>query len=244
MGVNLAITADKIKMGGVKYDGFLYSLSDNTQKMSISDSKNGELLLSIAKDKSNYNYLVQMDKFYVPGKIFNIKSPVNLFKTVITGEAELKTFGITAYDIRRNMTGIVDASFDGGVLTGLGTDEFYLNVNHYGKMDAENALHKALGGGETNVKEMQITGEYNGGDFRTTKPFMLSAKYTDITGNFEIKNDLPSIRANIILRGTSAVPKPISLMINEKGRDYSLSEILPNIDLDYMRQFIANHKRF
>jgi hypothetical protein len=244
-GINVAVAADQIKLGGTKYDGFVYSLAGNTQKMSISDSENGDMLLSVSKNKSEYKYLVQLNKFFVPGNLFSEKSPVNINGTTVTAQAEISSFGMTAYDIRRNQNGIVDISLDGGVFVGLGTDGFYANVNNYGRMDTENALNMALGkNGQTAIKEMQITGEYNGGDFTTTKPFFLTAKYTDITGNFDIKNDAISIRANITLRGTSPVPKPIKIAIDGRGRDYSLSDILPNIDLDYLREFVATHKKF
>jgi hypothetical protein len=243
-GADITLTADNIKMAGQDYAGFIYSLSPATQKFSITDSENGSMVASIAKDKSKYKYILQLNKFYVAGGAFGAMSPVNLRGSTITAEAELESFGITAYDIRRNMAGFVTAAFDGGVMSGIGTDNFYNNVNSMGRMDAENALAAALAGGETRVKEMQISGEYSGGDFRTTKPFFLAARHTDITGNLSIKNDAVSIRANLMLRGTAPVPKPIALRIDGKGRSYSLSEILPGLDLDYLREFVATHRKF
>ncbi|MDR2269114.1 MAG: AsmA family protein [Rickettsiales bacterium] len=243
-GANAAITADGVKLNGATYGGFIYSLDSGGQKMSISDSENGHLLLSVSKNKSKYKYLIQMNKFFVPGLLFGNDSPVNIENTTITAEAELDSHGLTAYDIRRNMTGIIDVSFDGGILVGLGTDVFYNNVNNYGRLDTENALRVALDGGGTAIKEMQITGEYSGGDFRTTRPFYLAARHTDITGNLTIKNDSAAIRANITLRGTSPIPKPIALSIIGTKREYSLSEILPDIDLDYLREFVRTHKKF
>lgn len=243
-GANVAITADVIKVNGAAYKGFVYSLDSAGQQMSISDSENGGMLLSISKNRSAYKYLVQMNKFFVAGKAFGGIAPVDIEGTTVTAEAEIDTFGLTAYDIRRNMTGMIDASFDGGILTGLGTDKFYDNVNSYGRLDTENALRAALDGGRTEIKEMQISGEYNGGDFRTVKPFLLAARHTDVTGNLSIKSGVPAIRANIVLRGTSPIPKPVTLTVNSDGRDYSLSEIMANIDLDYLREFVRTHKKF
>jgi hypothetical protein len=243
-GADVAITADEVKLNGTVYSGFVYSLAGPSQKMSISDSENGRLLLSITKDRSKYAYLAQMSKFFVAGKVFGKASPLNMENTTITAEASMESYGLTAYDIRRNMAGIIDAAFDGGVLTGLGTDDFYNSANRIGKADADQALNAALGGGRTDVKEMQVTGEYQGGDFRTTKPFLLTARHVDATGNIQIKNDQAAIRANLILRGTSPVPKPVALYINGRGRSYSLSEILRDLDLDYLREFVAAHMKF
>ncbi|MDR1071474.1 MAG: hypothetical protein LBL21_02440 [Rickettsiales bacterium] len=243
-GTNLSITADAIILNGAAYKGFIYSLDNASQKMSISDSERGRLLLSVSKDKSRYKYLIQLNKFFVQGKLFGEGMPVNLEKTTVTAQAELESMGLTAYDVRRNMTGIVDASLDGGTLSGLGTDGFYDNANRYGKSDTEDALRRALEAGETEVKEIEITGEYSGGDFRTTKPFLLTARHTDVTGNLSIKNDSVRIRANITLRGTSPIPKPLALTIENGEREYSLSDILPDIDLDYLREFVRTHKKF
>ncbi|MDR3208536.1 MAG: hypothetical protein LBT45_01660 [Rickettsiales bacterium] len=243
-GTNLSISADAVKLNGAEYKGFIYSLDGAGQKMSISDSEHGKLLLSVSKDKSKYKYLIQMNRFFVPGRLFDGDLPINLEKTTVTAQAELESTGLTAYDIRRNMTGIVDASLDGGILSGFGTDDFYSNANRYGKTDTENALHGALSSGLTEVKEMQITGEYSGGDFRTTKPFLLTARHTDITGNLSIKNDSVLIRANIVLRGTSPIPRPLALTIENGAREYSLSDILPDIDLDYLREFVRTHRKF
>ncbi|MDR2770095.1 MAG: AsmA family protein [Rickettsiales bacterium] len=240
----LAVTADKVKLNDSTYAGFLYSLGGGVQNLSISDSQNGRMVLSVEKDKSKYRYLVQLAGFLVRGKLFGVGSQINIENTTVTAEAELESFGLTAHDIRRNMAGMIEASFDGGIIFGLGTDGFYDNANKYGKLDAEDALSKALGSGKTAIKEMRITGEYAGGDFRTSKPFLLTVRHGDITGNFSIKSDLPVIRANILLRGTSPAPKPVALTIDHKGRIYSLSDILRDLDLDYLREFVRSHDRF
>jgi hypothetical protein len=46
------------------------------------------------------------------------------------------------------------------------------------------------------------------------------------------------------MRGTSPAPRAISLAIDQGGRDYSLSEILRDLDLDYLREFVATHRKF
>ena len=243
-GTDIAITADKIKYRDTVYDGFVYSLLGNSQNASISDSKNGGLVFSVSRDKNNYHYLIQLNKFFAPGFLFSRKSSLNISGTTVTAQAELDSFGLTAYDIRRNMSGIIDASLDGGIFYGIGTDNFYNNVNSYSQLDEEDALTNALDGGQSMIKEMEITGEYSGGDFTTTKPFLLTLRHTDITGNFRVKNDIVQIRSNITLRGTNPVPKPIAIRIEKGKRDYSIADILPNIDLDYLREFVANHKKF
>jgi hypothetical protein len=244
LGVGLSIVADVIRLNGAEYKTFIYSLDNVSQKMSVSDSERGRMLLSVSKNKSKYKYLIQLNKFFVPGKLFDAGQPFNLEKTTITAQAELESMGLTAYDVRRNMSGIIDASLDGGILSGFGTDNFYDNANKYGKLDTEDALRGALSGGMTNIKEIEITGEYSGGDFRTIKPFLLTVRHADITGNLSVKNDSVLIRANIILRGTSPIPKPLSLTVENGERDYSLSDILPDVDLDYLREFVRTHKKF
>ena len=243
-GANVVVSADGIKLNGVVYNGFMYALDGGGQKMSVSDSENGKLLLTVSKERSKYKYLVQSNKFFVPGKLFDEAAPVNVEGAAITAQAELESFGLTAADIRRNMAGMIDASIDGGFLHGLGTDAFYDNANRYEKRDTEKALAAALGGGRTAIRELIVTGEYNGGDFKTTRPFLLGARHTDVTGNLSIDNEGVRIRANIILRGTGALPKPIALSIANGKRDYAMSEILPAVDLDYLREFTSTHKRF
>lgn len=240
----IAINAENIKIGSSSYQGFIYYMDGARQYMSITDSENGKLLLTISKDMMKYKYLLQADKFFVSGNLFAEKSPLNIEGATITARAELESFGITAYDIRRNMAGPMDVSIDGGFLIGLGTDKFYDNANRIEKRDAENAIHATLMSGHTAIKEMSITGEYSGGDFHTTRPFMMTARHTDITGNFAIRDAGLWIMANIILRGTNAIPKPITLGIRDNMREYSISDILPNIDLDYLREFTSTHGKF
>jgi hypothetical protein len=243
-GADLVLTANRIKFAGAAYDGFMYALNGGSQKMSVSDSKNGKLLLTVSKSGARYRYLVQMDKFFIPGKMFADSAPVNIEGATVTAQAELESRGVTAADLRRNMTGMVDAAMDGGFLIGLGTDAFYDNANRYEKRDAEPAVARALSGGRTAIKELSVTGEYSGGDFRTLRPFLMTARHTDATGHLSILNNAARIRANVVLRGTNPLPRPIALDISDGRRDYAISDILQNIDLEYLREFIRTRDKF
>jgi len=243
-GTNLAITADKITLMGATYAGFVYSLNSESQKMSVGDSGSGSLLLTISKNRSRYRYLVQSNRFFVKGELFSASSPVNVRGATVTARGEMESYGQTRYDIWRNMSGTVEVSLDGGTVIGLGTDGFYANALKMGRSDAENAVRRALSGGETEIKEMEISGEYSGGDFRTTRPFLLTARHTDITGNFKVQGGEASIAANVVMRGTAPVPRPIALTITGAGRNYSLSDIMRNFDMDYLREFATEHRKF
>ena len=243
-GRNISVIAKNVILNGARYNDFIYSVAGDSQRMSVSDSREGSLLVSITKSGMNYRYLIQLRRFFIPGKLMSAASAINIEGATVTAEAALETFGLTAYDIRQNMNGIVDASIDGGMIHGLGTDEFYDNAARVGRQDAEDAVRRALSGGVTRIRELEITGEYTGGDFRTTRPFMLTARHVDMTGNFWIRNNQLSARANIFLRGTSPVPRPVRLDINGGNKSFSMSEIMRGIDLEYLREFIRTHNRF
>ena len=102
-----------------------------------------------------------------------------------------------------------------------------------------------MDGGESKIKTMRIIGDYNNGDFITTKPIELQLRHTDVTGNLEITDGMMSGQIHLILRGTSPDPQPIDLQINPNGtRDYSLSDIMTNFDATYMRDFVRTHNKF
>ena len=244
LGHGVAITADKIILNGAEYKDFVYALSGNTQTMSLSDSGEGNLLVSVSRDRMNFKYLAQLNNFHIPGFLLGAASAVNVKGATVTAQAELATSGLTAYDIRQNMAGILDISIDGGELHGLGTDEFYGNAGRMGRQDSEDAVRRMLMGGISEIKEMQIIGEYTGGDFRTTRPFMLTLRHTDITGNAWIRSGVLSARANIFLRGTALVPRPIALNLDGTARSFSISDIMRGIDLDFLREFISGRTRF
>ncbi|MDR1826177.1 MAG: hypothetical protein LBQ49_00620 [Rickettsiales bacterium] len=242
-GAKLALKAGAVVLNGARYRGVTYYLDEGGQYLSIADADAGKMLIGVSKEKSKYKFLVKLDKFFIP-RMFGETAPVNIEGATVTAEAELESRGLTARDIRKNMTGVIDLSADGGFLIGLGVDAFYDNAARYDKRDVEGAVVKMLSDGRTAIKELSVSGEYNGGDFRTTKPFLLIARHADITGNVSIQNNKAAARANIMLRGTNALPKPIALNISNGRRDWAISEILSDIDLYYLREFASTRGKF
>ena len=171
--------------------------------------------------------------------------PLNIRDTMITAEINMRTFGNTANDLEYNLHGDMDLTFNGGYLIGIGVDDLFASANQINTFNAEYALSYALDGGESKIKTMRIIGDYNNGDFITTKPIELQLRHTDATGNLEITDGMMSGQLHLTLRGTSPVPQPIDLQINPNGtRDYSLSDIMTNFDATYMRDFVRTHNKF
>ena len=92
---------------------------------------------------------------------------------------------------------------------------------------------------------MHISGTYENGDIKTNLPINLSMRHVDASGTFEIVNQEMSAKLNLVLRGTSASPEPIDIIIYPNNvRDFSLSEIMMHFDPEYMRSFILSHDKF
>lgn len=245
VNLNVALSADKLIYGGTEYKNFVYSLHNNTQTVSISDSNRGNLLASIIKDNIKYAINIQLNKFLFDKKLLPESMPLNISNTAITGEIKLNTYGKIAHDIISNLNGTFDASFDGGKLYGLGISEFYASAPTLNTLNAENALFKALTAGVTPIKKMHIIGTYDNGDIKTIEPLSLSMPHADATGIFEIKNKEMTTQLKLVLRGTSPDPQVIDLKIfPNDSRDFSLSEIMIHFDAGYMREFIKNHNQF
>ena len=246
MGVNISLTADALIVNGDEYRNFVYSLKPDTQTYSITDSMRGAALAIITKNKRDYDISLQLAKFRTNGAILGPAMPLNIVDTTITGEAHLHTHGQIAHDIAYNLTGELDMTLTGGTLIGLGIDAFYAsaeNINN--KIDAEYAVARALDGGQTAIKEMQITGKLSGGDFETTSPFTIAMRHADAFGTLKIQDNMMVATMNILMRATSPDPSRIALTIApDGGRRYSLSEIMTNFDPSFMRAFIQTHDRF
>ncbi len=243
--VNIALSANKFIYKNQEYNNFVYSLNNNTQTFSISDSDRGNLLATIKKDNIKYELNIQLNKFVFDEKLLPENMPLNISDTSITAEIKLNTFGKIAHDIIDNLNGTFDASFDGGKLYGLGLAEFYASTQKLTILNIEYALSKALTSGITPIKKMHIVGIYENGNIKNTEPLTLSMPHTDATGIFEMKNNDMTAKLKLILRGTSPSPEPIDLTIYPNdARDFSLSEIMMHFDPEYMREFIKTHNKF
>ncbi len=242
---NVALSADTLIYNNQRYNNFVYSLHKNIQNFSITDSDRGNLLATIKKDNAKYDINIQLNKFALDTKLLPDNMPLNIGNTTITSEIKLKTNGNIAHDIIDNMKGSFDASFDGGILYGLGFDEFYASAPNIKTLNGEQELTKALNGGESELKKLHIIGTYNNGDIKLTAPLTLELRHVDASGTFEITNNHMSAKLNLLLRGTSAGPEPIDLTIYpNKKRDFSLSEIMMHFDPEYMRAFVQTHNKF
>ena len=99
--------------------------------------------------------------------------------------------------------------------------------------------------GELILKNMHIVGEYENGNFISTKPLSISMRHVDGIGTIELENGEMYTTLDLTMRGTSPSATTIQLDIMPDGtRRYSLSEILINFDGDYLREFIKTHNKF
>ena len=241
----VSLSADKLIYDNSEYSNFVYSLKNNAIVFSITDNSRGNVLVTIEKDRTNYDIYAQMNKFVTNGELLNKNMPLNIRDTMITAEIHMKTSGQIAHDIWYNMSGEMDLSFDGGDIIGLSLDEFYASSDKLGKLNMEFALSRALNGGATKLKNMHIVGRYENGNFITTEPFSISMRHVDGRGTIEIENGEMYTTLDLIMRGTSPSPSTIQLDIMPDGtRRYSLSEIMTNFDSDYLREFTKTHNKF
>ena len=245
INTNLAISADALIYDNQTYRNFVYSLRDNTQTFSISDSYRGNMLTTIKKHNIKYSLNIQLNKFVFKEKLLPKTMPLNLSDTIITADIKLNTSGKIAHDIISNLHGTFDASFDGGRLYGFGFDEFYASAKKLTVLNTESFLTKALTSGITSIKKMHIVGTYESGNIKTLHPLTLSMRHVDASGDLEIKNNDMMAKLNMVLRGTSAGPEPIDIIIYQNdNRDFSLSEIMMHFDSEYIKAFVETHDKF
>ena len=244
-GFNVSLSANKLIYDNDTYNNFVYSLKSNTQTFSITDDARGGILATIKHNNTNYDITLQLNKFETHGKLLRDTMPLNISDTFVTGDISIKTSGHIAHDIEYNMVGDIDLTFDRGYIYGIGTDDFYASAENVTILNVEYALADALGGGQTRLKSLHITGHYENGNFETTEPLSISLPHVDGTGALKISDGQMTARFYIVMRGTAPEPAPIDLTIAPSGeRTYSFSEILQNFDPSYMRQFVKNHDRF
>ena len=243
--INISLSADTVIYSGSEYNNFAYSLKNNKQTFSITDNDKGSLLATITKDKNKYEIFIQSNKFVINDYLLSKDMPLNIKDTIITAEIQLNTYGNIAHDISYNLSGDFDLSFDGGVLEGIGIDDFYGYAENITTFNSEYVLSAMLESGSTAIKKMRIIGKYQDGNFETTRPFNLSMRHSEATGNVEIKDKQMYVDMTLILRGTSPEPSPIELEIYPNNvRKYSLSDIMMKFDTSYMRDFVKTHNKF
>lgn len=239
-GASISLSAPSIIMNGEEYNNFVYSVRGNTQDFSITDDARGSLLVSLKRRSTNtYDILLKLNRFAFSGPLLAAASPLNISDSVVTGQAQLMTGGRIAYDFWNNLKGAVDLSFDGGILNGIGTDAFYARAADITRTTAEDAIAHAVSGGNTRIKSFRLSGEYENGDFQTTRRFLLNARNTEMSGHLQLIDGILTAQIGILLRGTSIEPRPISLTILKSGmRSYSLSEMMRVFDPEYLAEFV------
>ena len=243
--VNISLSADSVIWNGQEYKNFVYTLKPDTQVFSISDSARGNLLGIIEKKKFDYDISIQLNKFQWDGNFLTFYTPLNVSNSMISGEAKLHTSGQTANDIIYNLVGDIDISFTGGEIQGFGFDEFYASAPELNILNTEYALSSILESGTTRLKRLKIVGKYNNGNFETTEPLTISMPHVDGVGALFINNNIVTGTFEFVMRGTAIKPATVEISINEKNkRYYSLSEILKNIDVGYMRAFVNSNTTF
>lgn len=242
---NISLSANTLVYHGNQYNNFLYALKPNSQTFSITDATRGNLLATIERNKTNYDIFAQFNRFAINGNLLSSNMPLNITDTTITGQVTMKTSGQIAHDIYYNMAGDIDLSFTGGYIIGLGFDGFYASAENITTLNAEYALSRALSGGKSQIQDMRVVGTYSDGNFISTEAINISTRHTNIVGGMAITDGLMTTEFDIIMRGTSPEPATIQLGILPGGdRQYSLSEIMQNIDVGFMRAFIKTHDRF
>ena len=243
--INLSVSAESVFYNDNEYKNFVYSLKQNTQIFSISDNDRGHLLAIIERDKFNYDISIQLNKFKTTKPLLNFESPLNLENSEITAEIKLQTTGQTANDLIYNLNGDIDMTLNGGTLSGLGFDRFYASADSLSVLNAEYALSYALESGTTRIKKLKLVGKYNNGNFETTRPMTISMRHVECVGAIFINNKITTGTFDFVLRGTAPKPATISLDINENGRrTYSITELINNMDIGFMRAFIRTHDKF
>ncbi len=243
--VDIALSAQRLIYNNNEYKNFVYSLKRNSQTFSIMDATRGNLLVTIEREKINYDIFVQLNRFVLNGDLLSATMPLNVQDTSITGQVFLKTYGQIAHDIYYNMTGTLDLTLSGGTLIGLSIDKFYEFAPQLTTLNAEYALSDALTGGKTALKHMRIIGDYTRDNFITTEPLEISLRHTDVIGGLAITDGFMTAEFDLTLRGTAPTPATVQLSIfSDNTRKYSLSDVMRQLDPGFMRAFIKTHTKF
>ncbi|MBR3930088.1 MAG: hypothetical protein IKJ62_00710 [Alphaproteobacteria bacterium] len=242
---NLALSANSLIYNGDTYNNFIYALKSNSQTYSIMDTSRGNLLATIERDKTNYDIHIQLNRFETNGPILSSRMPLNIRDSFITGQISLTTHGQIAHDIYYNLSGTLDLTFTGGYLIGMSLDDFYSSAENISTLNAEYALSNAFSGGETQLKSLHLVGDYSQDRFITTRPLEISIRHTTGIGGLAITDGMMTAELDLTMRGTAPTPVTIQLGILPDGtRQYSLSEIMQNLDTGFMRAFVKTHDKF
>ena len=243
--MNVYLTSDRLIYHENEYKNFVYSLKSGTQTFSITDNARGNMLATIIKERSKYDIFIQLNKFTINGRLLSTSFPINITDTSVTAEINLHTHGHIAHDIKYNMTGDMDLTFDGGYLTGIGLDNFYSDAENITRLNADARIMNALESGVTRIKNMRIIGKYENGDFTTTEPLKISVRHAEILGNLNISSNAMNALFDITMRGVATTPVLVSLTVAPNGRrGYSISDLMQHIDPGFMRSFIKTHDKF
>ncbi|MBO7509002.1 MAG: hypothetical protein J6T57_01875 [Alphaproteobacteria bacterium] len=242
---NIYLTADKLVWGTNAYSNFVYAVKSGTMTMSITDSARGNMLATIISERSEYDIFVQLNRFVINGDLLKQDFPLNVMNTTITAEMSLHTSGHVAHDIRYNMAGDMDFTFDGGYISGIGLDDFYANAENITRLNVEDMLMTALESGITKIKSMRVIGRYENGVFNTTTPMQISMRHADAIGAMTLERNAMTAKLDISMRAAAPDPVTVSVSIAPNGRrGYSLSEIMRYFDPAFMRSFIRTHDKF
>ena len=242
---NLALSASSLIYNGDTYNNFIYALKPNSQTYSIMDASRGNLLATIERNKTNYDIHVQLNRFETNGELLSSRMPLNIRDTFITGQVSLTTHGQIAHDIYYNLSGTLDLTFTGGYLIGMSFDNFYASAQNITTLNAEYTLSNAFKGGETILKSLHIVGDYSRDKFITTRPLEISMRHTTGIGGLAITDGFMTAELDLTMRGTAPTPVTVQLGILPDGtRQYSLSEIMKNLDTGFMRAFVKTHDKF
>ena len=124
-------------------------------------------------------------------------------------------------------------------------DDFYSSAENISTLNAEHALSNAFSGGETLLKSLHLIGDYSQDRFITTRPLEISIRHTTGIGGLAITDGMMTAELDLTMRGTAPTPVTIQLGILPDGtRQYSLSEIMQNLDTGFMRAFVKTHDKF
>ena len=243
--INISVSADSVIFNNTEYNNFVYALKPDTQTFSISDTNRGHLLGIIEKKKFDYDISIQLNKFQTTGELLKFDAPLNVSDSTITGEINLHTTGQTANDLTYNLTGDIDMTLNGGVLYGIGFDQFYGYADQINALNAEYAISSALESGATRIKKLKIFGKYKNGNFETTRPFTISMQHVDGVGALFINDNVMTGTFEFVMRGTAPNPANIELTITDTGRrTYSINDIINNLDAGFMRAFVKTHNKY
>ncbi len=240
LGLKLSLNAKILVSAGNEYLNFTYSLKNNEQNFLIRDETKGSAIAKIVKKAGIFDISLKLNRFVINGNVLNPASLFNVGDSIVTAQIDLETSGQIAVDIWHNLAGNMDITFEDGIFVGLGTDMFYAGAKTMTAGETEPALVQALSGGTSALKTLRIVGEYK--NEKLDSEINLGLRHVDGRGRLVLWGNTMSGNLDLILRGTSPSPSP--LRITFSPRNYSLTEMLLNLDPVYLREFALTHEKF